>query len=121
MLPTVSFVPDLMDVPRRLYRRGQTDRMKARAARLITQRSRHCSPMLAGSSFVNGVWIPRYHTQQGIQRIIGTQAAMHSTHVCGMCKYEKKYDIPHIKAHESVQIDSLFYFVQCDHPPKSNA
>ncbi len=48
-----------------------------------------------------------YKVTADLQRRLGVMAAMHCTHMCAMCKYEKHFDVPHLKAHQSVRIVSL--------------
>lgn len=103
MLPTVICISDEIRIPGRLIRRGQSERMKARAARQFVRWAGRRNP-LEKSRGSDGV---KYYTAQEIQRQYGRMAAMHCTHVCEMCKHEKKFDKPKMPASESVRIYDL--------------
>ena len=103
MLPT-------SEIPKRLLRRGQSERMKARAARQWRRwhRRRGDEPELcAGWSYIDGRRVYRTYSAKDLRRDIGRLAAMHCTHVCEMCKHEKHFDIPKVPASESVRIYDL--------------
>jgi hypothetical protein len=70
-------------------RRHQSSRMKARAAKILD------------------LWRPPGVKRTTTQAAIGRAAAMHCTHICGMCHYEKKFAIPRIKSGESIRIVSF--------------
>lgn len=94
---------------RRGRRRHQTQRMKSRAARLfIKWHSGHYDRV--GEKFVKTRGYPggvTYFSADDLRRSIGRIAAMHGTHVCSMCKYEKRMEIPHVKSHESLRCFDL--------------
>jgi len=75
--------------------------MKRKAAKLFLRwhRRRGVEPELCKGSYSDGDGITRYrvYTAQEVGNRIGKIAAMHGTHVCGMCKFEKKYDKPRIR------------------------
>jgi choline dehydrogenase-like flavoprotein len=102
MLPTVHCIPDQIEIPRRLLRRGQLQRMKARAAR-FWQRWHGRQDALVKSR-MNGV--PEYYTARELQAVIGKNATMHCTHICGMCKFEKRFGVQK-NGHPSRRIVSL--------------
>ncbi len=83
-------------------RRDHNERMKRRAARIW--RSWHVRDYMVKSTAGGRT---QHYSQQDLLRIFGRQAAMHCTHVCGMCKYEKRMNIPHIASSESIRVYSL--------------
>lgn len=86
------------------YRRHQLGRMKARAAKLMRRwhGSRNGEPLIKSRSATAVV----YMTQQEISRSLGRIAAMHGTHVCFMCKHEKKLGWAKTR-HESQRVFDL--------------
>jgi hypothetical protein len=81
----------------RATRRHQTLRMKARAAKILNLwRVKAARPEDVTRNL-----------QGNLSKVIGRNAAMHCTHICGMCKYEKRFGIPRIKARQSVRITSF--------------
>lgn len=95
----------MMETSRRAMRRHTQDMMKRRAARqMLRWSSRGKRDVWVKSSGSDG---EKRYTAQEMGRNIGRLAAMHCTHVCGMCKHEKHFGLPHIKAGESVRVFSL--------------
>lgn len=91
------------EIPIRAKRRHNQELMKRRAVKqMLRWRGRH--DVWVKSSGTDGV---KLYTANEMKRNIGRLAAMHCTHVCGMCKHEKHLGIPHIKAHESVRVNDL--------------
>jgi hypothetical protein len=94
----------------RSIRRHHSERMKRKAAKLFLRwhKRRGVEPELCKGSYSNGDGVTHYrvYTAQEVGNRIGKIAAMHGTHICGMCKYEKRYDQEH-KRHESVRILEL--------------
>lgn len=93
----------MTEISRRAMRRYNQLLMKRWAAQQM-QRWAYRRDVWVKSSGPDG---EKRYTAQEMRRNIGRLAAMHCTHVCKMCKYGKHFDLPKIKASESVRIFDL--------------
>lgn len=82
-------------------RRHQAERIKARAARI--NHIWHGQNVLVKS---RSRFTTEYYTAQELRRVIGRLSAMHCTHQCGMCKYEKLLNLPKLR-HETIRVFTL--------------
>lgn len=80
-------------IPPRLLRRHRMEMMKSRAARQWLRW--HDRSHIAGGPFIKSRTnsTVTYYSAADLRRDIGRLAAMHCTHICGMCKYEKRMGI----------------------------
>lgn len=86
----------------RAIRRANAEKMKRRAAKFLIRWSRRRNPLLKSS-----IPVDTYYTATEMRAKIGRLAAMHCTHICKMCKYEKHHDIKKSKSTVSVRILDL--------------